>query len=355
MRELRWDILKITDEVITAGTFHYGQQTARMEELMSREWGGHAVATTSCTQALMLALQASGIQAGDEVVVPAATFTATAFAVSALGALPVITDVHEPTLTLDPNALEKAITDRTRAVIPVHLHGHMADMPTINTIAKAHNLVVIEDCAQAAGASLRGRAAGTWGDYGCFSFWVGKTIGGLEDAGALITTTPERAEHLRRLTNMGRDSSNRNLHHVAGTRARLGELNAGVIAHELSLLPRWLRRRQQIADHYEREFTGLPLTTPVTEPEHVHARYKYAIACPDIAALATYLKEHSIQTEQVYPYLLPGQPAFADIKHRSNVTPQSHPAQHRLCLPAYPELTDDEVRHIAHTVRSFYS
>ncbi|RAJ31777.1 dTDP-4-amino-4,6-dideoxygalactose transaminase [Kitasatospora sp. SolWspMP-SS2h] len=285
---------------------------------------------------------------------PAATFAATAFAMAEAGAVPVVVDVDEPTLTLDARAVEKAITARTRAVIPVHLHGHMADMPAINAVAQAHGLAVIEDCAQAAGASLYGRAAGTWGDYGCFSFWVGKTVECLEDAGALITTTPERAEHVRRPTDVGRDNSDRDLHHVHGTRARPGEFNAGVIATELALLPQWLDRRARIAASYVRAFADLPLTTPFTAPCHVQALYKYAVVCPDTAALASHLKDRGVETERVYPYLLPDQPAFASITHRNHATAESRPAAERLCLPAYPELTDEEVARIADSVTSFY-
>ncbi|MFI1416344.1 DegT/DnrJ/EryC1/StrS family aminotransferase [Streptomyces sp. NPDC020707] len=352
---LRETIHSITDTVIDTGKFHHGPQTERLEDTLAHVWGGHAVATTSCTQALVLALEAAGTRPGDEVIVPAATFAATAFAVAALGAVPVIVDVAEPTLTLDPKATEAAITDRTRAVIPVHLHGHMADMPAINQVAARHGLAVIEDCAQAPGASLHGRAAGTWGDYGCFSFWVGKNIGGLDDAGAILTTTPDRAAQLRRLTDMGRDRRHRHLHHVRGHRARLGEVNAGILTTQLGLLPSWTERRNTIARRYTDAFAELPVETPMVQDGHVHAFYKYALGCEDIPALTAHLTHAGIEAEQVYPYLLPDQPAFEEITHRSHVTERSDTATRRLCLPAYPELTDTEVNHVIATVTSFYT
>ncbi|MET8858837.1 DegT/DnrJ/EryC1/StrS family aminotransferase [Streptomyces sp. NPDC004579] len=355
VNELRETIHRVTDEVIDAGTFHYGPQTRRLEDALERAWGGHAVATTSCTQALTLALRAAGIGSGDEVIVPAATFAATAFAVAAVGAVPVVVDVSEPTLTLCPKAAEAAVTGRTRAVIPVHLHGHMADMPALNEIALRHRLVVIEDCAQAPGASLHGTPAGRWGDYGCFSFWVGKNIGGLDDAGAILTTTPERAETLRRLTDMGRDRGDRHLHHLPGHRARLGEVNAGILTVQLALLPGWTERRNRIAHRYTEAFTDLPVETPVVQDGYVHGFYKYAIGCEDIPALTAHLALWGIQAEQVYPYLLPDQPAFREINHRSHVSEQSTAATQRLCLPAYPELTDAEVDHIIRSVAAFHS
>lgn len=355
VRELRSEIHSIADEVITAGKFHYGPQTARLETGLQEAWGGYPVATTSCTQALILALHASGIGSGHEVIVPSATFAATAFAVHAVGAVPVIVDVDDITLTLSPQALQAAITPHTRAVIPVHLHGHMADMPAINEIATAHDLTVIEDCAQAPGATLDGRAAGTWGDYGCFSFWVGKNIGGLEDAGAVITTTEERATNLRQLTNMGRDNTDRHTHHQPGSRARLGELNAGIVALELARLPGWIDRRNAIADHYNDAFANLPLATPQTKDGYRHAYYKYALGSTQLGDLSAYLAGHGIQAEQVYPYVLPDQPAFDAIEHRSHVTKRSLEATRRLCLPAYPELDDTEVEHITQTVTDFFT
>ncbi|MDX2393592.1 DegT/DnrJ/EryC1/StrS family aminotransferase [Streptomyces sp. DK15] len=352
---LRETIHQITDAVIDSGKFHYGPQTERLEDTLSHVWGGYAVATTSCTQALVLALEAAGVRPRDEVIVPAATFAATAFAVAGLGAVPVIVDVTESTLTLCPKAMEAAVTDRTRAVIPVHLHGHMADMPAINQVAARHGLAVIEDCAQAPGASLQGRAAGTWGDYGCFSFWVGKNIGGLDDAGAILTTTPERAGQLRRLTDMGRDHGDRHLHHVRGHRARLGEVNAGILTAQLGLLPSWIERRNIIARRYTAAFAELPLETPVIQDGHVHAFYKYALGCEDIATLTEHLANAGIEAERVYPYLLPDQPAFEEIAHRSHVTERSDAATRRLCLPAYPELTDPEVDHVIAAVTAFYT
>jgi dTDP-4-amino-4,6-dideoxygalactose transaminase len=353
VRALRPEIHRIVDEVTDRGKFHFGPQTAALEQRMRAAWGGHPVATTSCTQALALALRTAGVGPGDEVVVPAATFAATAFAVAGAGAVPVVVDVAEPTLTLCPQALREAVTPRTRAVIPVHLHGHMADMPAILAVAREHGLAVIEDCAQAPGAALDGRAAGTWGHFGCFSFWVGKCVGGLADGGAVITDSTERAAQVRRLSDMGRPPGKRHVHEVPGVRARLGELDAGLIDLELSLLPHWLRRRQAIADYYDTCFADSPVTAPVVLPGHWHAYYKYAVAAPDLAGLGKFLAGRRVETEQVYPYLLPDQPAFRGITHRNRVTARSAGAACRLCLPAYPELTDAEVEHVAASVLAY--
>ncbi|WP_306319734.1 MULTISPECIES: DegT/DnrJ/EryC1/StrS aminotransferase family protein [unclassified Streptomyces] len=350
VRALRPEIHRIVDEVTDRGRFHFGPQTAALEQRMRAEWGGHPVATTSCTQALALALRTAGVGEGDEVVVPAATFAATAFAVAGLGAVPVVVDVDEPTLTMSPEALRGAVTRRTRAVIPVHLHGHMADMPALLAVAAEHRLAVVEDCAQASGAALYGRAAGTWGDFGCFSFWVGKCVGGLADGGAVITDSEERAARVRLLSDMGRPPGKRHVHEDRGTRGRLGELDAGLIDLELSLLPGWLKRRQAIADYYDTCFADSPVGTPPVLPGHRHAYYKYAVACPDLPGLTDFLAHRGIQAEQVYPYLLPDQPAFRAIPHRSETTTRSAGGARRLCLPAYPELTDAEVEHVAASV-----
>ncbi|WP_425837856.1 DegT/DnrJ/EryC1/StrS family aminotransferase [Streptomyces fractus] len=350
VRALRPEIHRLVDEVADRGRFHFGPQTAALEQHMRAAWGGHPVATTSCTQALALALRTAGVGEGDEVIVPAATFAATAFAVAEVKAVPVVVDVTEPTLTMCPRALRDALTPRTRAVIPVHLHGHMADMPAIIDVARAHDLAVIEDCAQAPGAALGGRAAGTWGHFGCFSFWVGKCVGGFADGGAVLTDSEERAAWVRRLSDMGRPPGKRHVHEERGIRGRLGELDAGLIALELALLPRWVRRRQAIAEYYDMCFADSPVTTPAVLPGHRHAYYKYAVSCPDLPGLTGYLAGRGIEAEQVYPYLLPDQPAFRGIPHRSEVTARSAGGARRLCLPAYPELTDAEVEHVAASV-----
>lgn len=353
IRALRREIHRIADEVIDAGTFHFGPQTARLEQRIAASWGGSAVATTSCTQALTLALRVAGVRPGDEVVVPAATFAATAFAVCETGAVPVVVDVSEPSLTLCPQALRAAVTPRTRAVIAVHLHGHMADMPQILAVAREHGLAVVEDCAQAAGATLEGQAAGTWGDFGCFSFWVGKCVGGLADGGAVVTDSAERAARLRRLTDMGRERGQRHVHRDRGARARLGELDAGLIALELERQPAWLARRSAIASYYSEAFADLPVVPPQVLPGYRHAYYKFPVACPDPVGLGAFLAGRGIETEQVYPYLLPDQPAFRYFEYRSRVTDRSAGAVRRLCLPAYAELGDAEVERVALAVRDF--
>lgn len=355
VRALRPQIHRLVDEIADNGRFHFGPRTTALEHRLRTLWGGHPVATTSCTQALVLALRAEGVGPGDEVIVPAATFAATAFAVAETGAVPVVVDVAEPTLTLCPQALADAVTPRTRAVIPVHLHGHMADMPAILSVARAHDLTVVEDCAQAPGAVLNGRAAGTWGDFGCFSFWVGKCVGGFADGGAVITDSPERAARVRRLSDMGRAPGQRHVHQERGVRGRLGELDAGLIDLELSLLAEWLKRRQAIADYYSACFADIPVTTPAVLPGHRHAYYKYAVRCPDLPGLSAHLAERGIEAEQVYPYLLPEQPAFRGIEHRSLVTARSAGGARRLCLPAYPELTDSEVEHVAASVVAHFT
>ncbi|WP_083957901.1 DegT/DnrJ/EryC1/StrS family aminotransferase [Herbidospora mongoliensis] len=352
---MRQVILEIVDDVAASGAFHYGPRTAAMEKAFERSWGGHAVATTSCTQALQLALRAAGIGAGDEVVVPAATFAATAFAVAAVGAVPVIVDVEPDTRCISVAAVETALTPRTRAVIPVHLHGHMADMPALCALAARHGLTVIEDCAQAAGATLHGRPAGTFGDFGCFSLWVGKVIGGLDDGGLILTNRPDAVPLLRRLTNMGRTTADRHTHHEAGARARLGEANAAIITHQLGLLPGWAARRRELAAFFDESFADLPVRTPSVAPGHEHVYYKYVLQVPDVPALAEHLDRRGIESEQVYPYLLPDQPAFADFVHRAHPTPQAAAVNpHLICLPLYPELTDEEAGRIAAAVRDFH-
>lgn len=226
-------------------------------------------------------------------------------------------------------------------------------MTTLNAIAGQHGLAVIEDCAQAAGATHHGRAAGTLGDIGCFSMWAGKNLGGLSDAGLLIARDPGMVPVLRQLIDLGRHQD-RHVHHVPGHRGRLSELDAAVITHQLSLLPQWIAQRHDIAAHYHHAFAGLPLQTPDDAPGRPHTYYKYPITLPtahEARRLADQLTAAGITTEQIYPVLPHQQPAFTHIPHRVDSADHALDLTTRtLCLPIAPEFTQTETDHVTRTV-----
>ncbi|MFD5887915.1 DegT/DnrJ/EryC1/StrS family aminotransferase [Streptomyces sp. NPDC060334] len=353
---LKREVLRLVEEVIDDGVFHGGRRIRELEVVAGERWGGHAVGTSSGTMALETAVRALGIGAGDEVIMPALTFVSTAFAVAAAGAVPVFVDIDARTRTIDPTAVAAAVTPRTRAVIPVHIHGLMADMTAIRALADRHALAVIEDCAQAAGATDRGRPAGSVGDIGCFSMWVGKNLGGLADGGLLLAREAALPPLLRKLTDLGRDGE-RNTHHLRGSRGRMGEIDAAVIRHQLDLLPDWIDRRRTLADRYADAFTALPVVTPTDAPGRPHTYYKYPPTLPDPAtatALATHLGRTGITTEQVYPHAVPDQPALREIIHRTtDITVTLDVLPRTVCLPLAPELTDAEADRVIEAVHGF--
>jgi len=343
------------DEVIDSGVTVMGDRTRDLEERLGELWGGHAVATASGTESLHFALRAAGVGPGDEVVVPTMTFVATAFAVTAVGAVPVFVDVEPGSWLISPDAVRAAITPRTRAVVVVHLHGQVAAVDEIADLAAEHGLVVVEDCAQAHGATFAGRPAGSFGDFGCFSMWAGKNVGGLGDGGLVVVRDAARAKAVERLRNLGRDPDDRYVHHSWGTRARMSELDAAVLSHQLSLLPAWTERRREVADRYDKAFAALPVTTPTVLPDRGHAFYKYAVLTEHAAELAAHLAERGIGAERVYPRLLSEQPAFTGLPHRAEPTPVADANNPRLlCLPIYPELLDEEEQAVVDGVTSFF-
>lgn len=355
---LKEDVLRLVAEVIDDGVFHGGRRVRDLKAVAGERWGGHALAASSGTMALESAVRALGIGVGDEVIVPALTFVSTAFAVAAAGATPVFVDIDPHTRTIDPAAAAAALTPRTRALIPVHMYGLMADMTAISALADRHGLAVIEDCAQAAGATDHGRRAGSVGDIGCFSMWVGKNLGGLADGGLLLARDPGLVPLLRKLTDLGRDGD-RNTHHLRGGRGRMGEIDAAVIRHQLDLLPAWTESRRALADRYTGAFASLPLSAPADAPGRPHTYYKYPLTLPDrqaAAALMTYLGRAGITTEQVYPLAVPHQPALRDIAHRTLDIPATLDLLPRtVCLPLAPELTGTEADRVIHAVHAFHT
>ncbi|WP_327669593.1 MULTISPECIES: DegT/DnrJ/EryC1/StrS family aminotransferase [unclassified Streptomyces] len=345
VRNLRSEVLDAVASVIDSGVYHSGAHTQTLQERTQAAWGGHAVATNSGTMALETAIRALDLGPGDEVIVPSLTFAATAFAVSAAGAKPVFADIDPVSRTLTAATVQEVLTERTRAVVPVHMYGLMADMTSLGQLAHAKDLRVIEDCAQAAGAQCDGRYAGTFGDFGCFSLWVGKNFGSLGDAGLLLARDPEVLPTLRMLLNLGRDAS-RDIHHIRGSRGRIDEIDAAVAALQLPLLQRWIDARRANAACYAEAFADLPVALPGDVAGRRHTYYKYPLTFESEAEaerVRGILTEAKVKVEQLYPYQLQEQPAFEQLPHRAPDTSVSADLLPRtLCLPVAPELTVSE-------------
>ena len=348
LQSLQQEILHITEEVIDSGKYLSGTRVAKLEKLLETAWGRNVVATNSGSSALQLALLAAGIKAGDEVIVPALTFVSTAYAVSAIGAIPVFVDIDPYTFTIDPSAVNAAITDKTTAIIPVHLYGQMADMQPLMDLASKHELKVIEDVAQAHGAKYGSQFAGAMGDFGCFSMYVGKNMGGLEDGGVILVKNPNLIPKLYRLRDLGRNPGNRYFHSEFGFRARMGEFTAAVINLEFQLLESWNYRRQQIAEKYNQAFSNLDLQIPLQAPNRTHVYYKYTIVTNSLEQrieLQESLTSKGIQTERIYPRLVPEQPVYLNSLdcRTEGINISKNVVERLLCLPIYPEMKDSEV------------
>ena len=343
--------------VVASQHFILGPEVTRCEEAIARYSGAkHAVGVTSGSDALILCLMAEGIGPGDEVITTPYTFFATAGAVARVGATPVFVDIRPDTYNIDSGQIEARITPRTRAIIPVHLYGQMADMDQIMEVARKHGLVVVEDAAQAIGAEYRGERAGSIGDYGCFSFFPSKNLGAFGDGGMITTSDPARADKLAVLRTHG--SRPKYYHHVIGGNFRLDALQAAVVATKLPHLDGWTAGRQRNAAIYDRLFAqaglvadGVVLPTVVTE-RHIFNQYVIRVERRD--ALMEHLKANGIGTEIYYPLCLHEQGCFAYLGHKSGDFPKAEAAAaHTLALPIYPELREVQLEYVVSQVRAF--
>ncbi|MBI3742494.1 MAG: DegT/DnrJ/EryC1/StrS family aminotransferase [Chloroflexi bacterium] len=312
----------------------------------------HCIGTDSGTAALHLALLLFGIKAGDEVITTTHTFIATAETISLTGARPVLVDVDPRTYNISPRAIERAITPRTRAIIPVHLYGQPAEMDAILAIARKNNLRVIEDAAQAHGAEYRGKRAGTLGDVACFSFYPGKNLGAYGDAGALVTNDDELAARARMLRDHGR--SEKYTHQIVGYGYRLDALQAAILGAKLPHLDAWNARRRDIADYYTELLTNTDLVLPDC-PAHITPIYHiYAVRSNNRDALQKHLKARGIETGIHYPIPLHLQPVYENLGYARGDFPHAEQiAAEELSLPMYPELTNAQVEMIVDAVREF--
>ncbi len=301
------------------------------------------MAVNSGTDALHLALWGCAVGPADEVITVAHTAVATVAAIRLTGATPVLVDIDPDTYTLDPATLESALTARTKAIVPVHVYGQAADMEPICRFADSHNLLVIEDCAQAHGATYHGRPVGTIGHAGCFSFYPTKNLGALGDGGAVISTDPELLKRIRLLREYGWSPEARYVSQVEGTNSRLDELQAAVLRVKLTQLESWNERRRAIARRYDSGL-GHSLRAPHTRPGCEHVYHLYVVRSRQRDSLREQLQNRGIGTAIHYPVPVHRQPAYAAAETVLPVT--EHLAGKILSLPMHPFLSDDDVARV---------
>jgi dTDP-4-amino-4,6-dideoxygalactose transaminase len=350
---LRAQILSSIAEVIDSNAFAGGPIVAKFEEEFAAFCGTrHAVGLGSGTEALWLALLALGIQAGDEVITVPATFMATAEAITYCGATPVFVDIDEQTYTMDPRAIERAVTPRTRAIIPVHLYGHMADMDAIMDVARRHDLFVVEDACQAHGAEYRGRKAGSIGHAGCFSFYPGKNLGALGEAGAVTTNDPALAKQIAILRDHGQQSK---YHHSRiGWNARMDGIQGAVLRLKLRGLDEGNAKRRNHATLYDQLLANIEdVVLPCTADGCVPVFHLYVVRVKARDQIVAEMARRGITCGIHYPRPVHLQPAYQGLQ----LGPGSFPVAERcanevLSLPMFPELTPAQIEIVAHEFRN---
>lgn len=356
--------------------FILGPEVKKLEESLASYLGAkHATGVSSGTDALLIALMAVGIKPGDEVILPTFSFFATAGVVARMNAVPVFTDIDPVTFNMDPDDIERKITPRTRAIIPVHLYGQCSDMDPILGIARKHSLKVIEDGAQAIGAQYKdGKKAGAIGDIGCFSFFPSKNLGGFGDGGLVVTNDDELGERLRIMRVHG--GSPKYYHKIIGGNFRLDAIQAAVLSVKLPHLDVWSQKRRENAGLYSQLFieAGLAAQEGVTRfdsknkvllpkavyhdmgPENYHIYNQYVIRVERRDELKGHLSKSDIGTEIYYPVPFHRQECFAYLKSTDSDYPNSNfAAEHSLALPIFPELTRDQIEYVVTTIGNFAS
>ncbi|MBI3649856.1 MAG: DegT/DnrJ/EryC1/StrS family aminotransferase [Acidobacteria bacterium] len=312
----------------------------------------HCVGVGSGTEAIHLALRAVGVEADDEVITAANTCVPTVSGIWAAGAKPVLVDIDEQSFTLDPAKLEAAITPKTKAILPVHLYGQAADLDPILEIARHHHLKVVEDAAQAHGATYKGRKLGALGDAAAFSFYPSKNLGANGDGGAVTTNDAEIAERIARLRNYGQEK--RYYHTTKGTNSRLDEVQAAILCAKLKHLDEWNVRRAAIARIYDEEIIHAAIQKPAAMAYGTHNYHLYVIRCQRRDALQEHLNQQGITTLIHYPVPIHWQKAYEDLHRGVGAYPRAEScAAQILSLPIFPELTYDEARHVAESINAF--
>jgi len=344
-------------DVLEHGRFILGPEVAQLEQQIAELCGvKHGLGVASGTDALLIALRGAGVEPGDEVITSDFSFFASAGVISRLGARPVFVDIEPDTYNIDPNLIEAAITPKTKVIIPVHLFGQVADMDPIMEIARRHNIKVVEDAAQAIGAEYKGRPAGSIGDFGCFSFYPSKNLGGGGDGGMIVTNDDTSDKFCRSLRVHG--EAPKYFYHTIGYNSRLHTLQAAMLLVKLPHLRQWSEKRIEHAAIYERSFADLSDIVTPTVKDHTtfHIYNQYTLASPRREQVLAALKEKEIGHCIYYPLPFHRQVCFADLGHKPDDFPVSNRAADQVfSIPVYPEMSPEEQQEVINTVTQVVS
>ncbi len=342
--ELEEELTEVILEVVRGGQFILGENVTKIEKEIAELCGvKYAIGVANCSDALYLALRACDVGPGDEVITTPFTFFATAGAIVHAGATPVFCDINPCTFNIDPSKIEDAVTERTKAILPVHLYGQAADMDPIVSVAKKHDLYVIEDAAQAIGARYKGRPVGSLGDIACFSFFPTKNLGAFGDGGMLTTDDPELEERIRMLRVHG--SKKKYHHEILGCNSRLDALQAAILSVKVKYLGDWTDARRSLGEGYREKLNvaGNAIIHPTVMEGAYHVYHQYTIRVPHRDAVQEQLKARGIASTVYYPSSLHLQPVFKNLGYKPGDFPESEKStREALSLPMFPELEPSE-------------
>jgi len=348
--EIKDEVREVTESILRSTRYILGPHVTELEEKVAAYTGTkYGIGVASGTDALYLALLAAGVGEGDEVITTPFTFFATVETIIYCGARPVFVDIDPATFNIDTSQLEKAVTGRTRAIIPVHLYGYPCNMEEVSAVAEKHGLVVIEDAAQAFGADIRGKKVGSFGKAGCFSFYPSKNLGCYGDGGMIVTSDADFAARVRSLRNHGTSATYS--HERIGYNSRLDELQAGILLVKLKRIDRYNDLRRERAALYTR-LLGTEVRCPSEEEGFRHVYHQYTIRCPERDRMQERLREEGISSVIYYPIPMHLQKAVEFLGYRKGEFPEAErAAEEVLSLPMYPELGEGDIERICSVIR----
>lgn len=353
--KIKKEIDQAIHEVLDSTQFILGKKVAEFEKNAAQYLGvKHAVGVANGTDALQIAMMAIGIGKDDEVITPPFTFVATTETIVMLGAKPVYVDIDPVSYNIDVNKIKERITSRTKAILPVHLYGNPANIDEILSIAKEHNLYVIEDSAQGFGAEYKGKKVCSFGDVACISFFPSKNLGCYGDGGMVVTNNDELHERVRMIASHG--SRVRYVHEILGMNSRLDALQAAILDVKLKYIDQWNNERIKNAQLYSEKLQNVSqVKTPVYEPYSKHIFHQFTLRVENRDGLQKFLNEKGIPTAIHYPIPLHLQPAFRGYAEESSLLESEKAAKEVLSLPMHPDLTVEEINYIANSIKEFYS